>query len=317
MKSVQLIALLAISTLTVHCSDSGGDSKGGTTQRDIYTSDVSTISKMSASGPTQANNLTNGAFSKIFGGTSGKNVEAYIQARVKHVFNQQDMKNLKLSPDVGDPMGWKEEVPAADPNQPQTVAQNDGTALWVMSRVAGVPVSVIAGNQVIPVDSTRVGIISLGNSYQSAIDIEVEGKKHNIKFPPEYRISTVVHEARHSDCTGGFPEAYVQILQTVESMDDFLQVAGIEQLQCGHMHITCPNGHDYAGYPACDNELWGSYGVGAVYTLAAEKNYTEDTLDKRIMEMAHMDEMSRLLNSTGTASSTFSSSSPNMSHSNE
>lgn len=318
MKHLKLFALIAIFGLTVHCSDS--DKGSAPTQKDIYASDVSTLSKMSSSGPREANQITNNGFTKIFGGTTGKDVDAYIKLRIKHVFNQQDMKTLRVQPEyLGDLMGWQEEatdVPKDD-SEPQTVATNDGTAVWIVSRMINEKISVVAGSTVIPVDSTRVGIISLGDMYKTSIEVEDDGEKHNITFPPEFRLSTVVHEARHSDCTNGFSDALAIALKNSETMDEFLKTAGIDQLECGHMHVICPSNHDYAGHPACDNETWGAYGVGAVYSLAAEKNYTEDGLEKRILEIAHMDEMSRLLKGKATASSTFSSSSPNMSHSNE
>jgi hypothetical protein len=319
MKFFKVTLLIALCVLTFSCSDDDG---GGTpsTQKDLYAKDVSTISGMSSSGPREANLLTNNAFTKIFGGPTGKDVDIYVKTRVKHVFNKQDLKTLRLQPEyVGDLMGWQEEdaeVPKDD-SEIQTVATNDGTALWITSRVIDEKISVVAGSTVIPVDSTRVGIISLGDMYKTAIEIEDSGEKQTITFPPEFRISTVVHEARHSDCTNGFSETLAIALKNSETMDQFLQKAGVEQLECGHMHVICPANHDYAGEPACDNEIWGAYGVGAVYTLAAEKNYKEDGLEKRILEFAHMDEMSRLIKGKSTASSTFSSSSPNMNHSNE
>ena len=62
---------------------------------------------------------------------------------------------------------------------------------------------------------------------------------------------------------------------------------------CGHLHPICPQGHAFAGLPACDNEAWGAYAFGAVFAKGAAAASTGPEQAK--MEADFADSFSRLL----------------------
>ena len=66
------------------------------------------------------------------------------------------------------------------------------------------------------------------------------------------------------------------------------------------MHTNCPAGHDYAGQPACDENLNGPYTVGtlmmAEMSKACEENCSEK--DKETLKLLVLDSASRILTTT-------------------
>ena len=131
------------------------------------------------------------------------------------------------------------------------------------------------GDRVLELDSSHVGIIQLGAGYKE-------------KFAPSIvRQSTLIHEARHSDCTGGIKRSV---------LDDLLKGIFPENSSCGHLHVKCPAGHDYAGYMACDKGAWGAYAVEAVYGSVISKTCTNcSETEKQIALISALDSVSRVL----------------------
>jgi hypothetical protein len=161
------------------------------------------------------------------------------------------------------------------------MALNIGTALW-FEALAQSPkkLGFRIGDSVVPLETSRVGIIQMGQGYTLK-------KNGHYAFPELARISTIVHEARHSDCTGGMSRAD---LERVIAGDMPVSHA------CGHLHEVCPEGHEYAGYYACDNEAWGAYSVEGVYAAAiakACKNCTDE--EKKVGLMMASDALSRVI----------------------
>jgi hypothetical protein len=105
-------------------------------------------------------------------------------------------------------------------------------------------------------------------------------------IPAFERIFTMVHEARHSDCTGGLPTS------------DVLRVRNNQQpLQrnCGHMHSVCPTGHPLAGYFACDDLPWGAYAVHGVFASTVASQCTNcSNKEKAVSRAAAAEAFSRI-----------------------
>ena len=123
------------------------------------------------------------------------------------------------------------------------------------------------------IESTRLGLILA---------------KPSLSRDPLLAAASLIHEARHSDCTGGLKLNGYGIYQFFKGDTSYLG-------ECTHVHAPCPEGHDLEGLPACDRESWGAYGVNAVFdgvVSAHCKGCTESRKDT--MEAAYLDAKSRV-----------------------
>lgn len=182
-------------------------------------------------------------FQKIFSGTTQLDVIRYIDERINFIVpDTQDLRSrLASSRFLHD---------SQENNGPMVMASNIGTALW-LERVAGNPdVSRFRiGEQQLEITSPRVGLIMLGEGY-------------SYRFDTLDRVGTLVHEARHSDCTGGLSDRDRALLRRNQLPAN---------RACGHLHVECPITHEYGGIPACDAHPWGAYAVQAVFFSAVAR----------------------------------------------
>ncbi len=114
--------------------------------------------------------------------------------------------------------------------------------------------SVNGVDQWLTFEDPRVGYISLYPGYNTA---RTQGLNLSVS-----RLGTLVHEGRHSDCTGGIARSSLTRYQ--QTRDE----GALMTTQCGHVHVRCPQGHDLANSPACDGRMWEAYGVGALFSKA-------------------------------------------------
>jgi hypothetical protein len=211
-------------------------------------------------------------FMNIFGGPDSASVNHYLSERVHWlVSSKKDLdRSVILIPSFFD----------ATASNPQVVATNIGAAIWFSAIAAGGPAAGIQiGSDLVEIHSTRAGVIQLGDAYSSSA------------ADPLLRVSTLIHEARHSDCTGGLSRQDLALLQ-----------AGKDPVHkdCGHLHADCPAGHPYAGYPACDDHPWGAYAVEADYMGAVSKTCVDCTdQEKKLATVVFADAASRVLNLDG------------------
>jgi hypothetical protein len=117
--------------------------------------------------------------------------------------------------------------------------------------------------------------------------------KRTITFPPEYRQAILVHEARHSDCTGGISQTDLQTLR--DAQNDDVTNALVAHMHCGHLHVKCPAGHEYAGLQACDNEAWGAYTVGEMYYRGVREDPNISGENRALADAVIVDYKSRSL----------------------
>ncbi len=107
------------------------------------------------------------------------------------------------------------------------------------------------------------------------------------RLPMVQRMKNLVHESRHSDCTGGISlgdlqkerEMNARLQQAQAAHDQGNEPLALElttqaqaignskqHIECGHLHAICgPESGDYAGHAACDHKAWGAYTMGAVF----------------------------------------------------
>ena len=233
-----------------------------------------------------------GYFSKIFGGYTGQDVLHYLSDRI-HLFS--DRSDLRISPNSFRYTGWITDpineggTPSVDfawgiqSQRVQLGAANFGVQLWLQGLIDGVQFRGSVDGTRFVVDSSRVGIMVIGSGYKEALD--------QVSLPPAFRQSILVHEARHSDCTGGITQADITLARNAHSSREF--EAAFKSRSCGHLHVFCPPGHEYHGLPACDHDPWGAYAIGAIYSKATSS--TLSGVDREIMMINTADSISRLL----------------------
>jgi hypothetical protein len=205
-------------------------------------------------------------FAALFGGNDGQAVIQYLSKRL-HGFipNESDSEmmnrctfggELKYMSFLSDPSEGEKMKKAGG----EVGAANLGSAFYYISAVNEVPVSCKVGDSLIPIRSTRAGLMVFGPGYKEKETVLWPFK---VKIPAPYRQSILVHEARHSDCPGGLPRSGIEVARHSLDLSEFDRK--FENRQCGHLHKLCPDWHPFAGLAACDDVAYGSYYFGGVF----------------------------------------------------
>ena len=121
----------------------------------------------------------------------------------------------------------------------------------------------------VTVDSPRAGIIQIGEGLFSR-DLTINNLKPDSIANAINRLSSIIHEARHSDGNGA---------------------------SIGFAHAVCPKGHDLEGEMACDENLNGPYMLKAFFIEEMVKSAREiiTEREKETLRMVILDNMSRVL----------------------
>jgi hypothetical protein len=296
---------LIILLVTVGCSKSPDNTHSVASDSEklqaLYNSDINAISRVDASQQSilEYDRTNNRLFTKIFGGTTSYDVQNYYNERIRYALTLEDLEKVGINQQLPG-QGWakppKPSNPQPKPTEPKArkaeiAAMNFSTLLWLQSVVAGTPLVLEMNGRQIPIESTRGGIMLFGSGYRPTVPTTDGG---SLPLPPEYRQAILMHEARHSDCTGGLSTRELEIMRNAETSADFERQ--IPQLRCGHLHVVCPPKHDYAGIAACDLEKFGAYRVGTVYLGALVEAQT-DEIAKTLLMMAEVDSESRNIGS--------------------
>lgn len=149
----------------------------------------------------------------------------------------------------------------------KTVMSNVGGAIYIIGKMRHSILGVKIDDQQIPVTSTRIGILKVGSGLFAADQL--------LKVPNDsvvgrqFRLSTLVHEARHSDGRG---------------------------TAAGFLHAICPEGHRLAGYAACDRSSNGPYSVEAQYVTMVNQNCKDcQPADKEMLNKLAADAYDRVI----------------------
>lgn len=190
----------------------------------------------------------NNYFSTAFSTLDGNGILKYLDERIGYIIGPEANVDSRFS--------YTRNTAPSDENKAVTIATNIGTAVWLETIAQRRGISFFANNTALAVDDPRIGIIKLGKAY--TVFDEKTGRPLNTVA----RTSILVHEARHSDCTGGLSDR------------DFVNLASgqlPENRSCGHLHTICATG-DYEGLPACDGKPWGAYALGWLFANELAKN---------------------------------------------
>ena len=159
-----------------------------------------------------------------------------------------------------------------------TVMSNIGAALYMGGKKAKqvygikIPRGFLKKAEKVLVRSPRAGIIQIGEGL-FAPELTINTKNLDAFANSIFRLGTFFHEARHSDGNG-------------ESL--------------GFAHTLCPVGHDYAGQPACDENLNGPYMVGALMMAEMTKTCDSNCSDKEkeMLKLMVVDSLNRVQKTT-------------------
>ncbi len=205
-------------------------------------------------------------FTRIFGGGGSQGMPgilSFLDERISYLVTMGDLEprvRQVRAPELNvfSLGSWDEAPGSSSETQAEggsglfTLAVNQGTIWWYQDEAypRGARTALkINGRQVV-VENSRTGLIQLELGYFSSDFAPIYGGF----FP---RLAILVHEARHSDCTGGLTE---------ENLAAFRNRTPYPNPACGHLHQKCPEGHPLAGIVACDLHAWGAYGVEALFT---------------------------------------------------
>lgn len=287
---------LTFSTLWLaSCGDKHEQKSEPLAPTQLVAQDLVALKSVNRYGLESYDRTTNGIFSKVFGGTTPEALERFWSARMKYVFSKDQVKQMKMLPfepqDTDAPfMSESANAPKSnrtdEEQEDMTVAQNLSTAIFVVGLGMGQSFTLDTGREQIPIRSLRPGIMVIGNGYTPSVS--VSGR--TVVLPAAYRQATLLHEARHSDCTGGYTKEDVQKLKNAK---DIVETLNVFPLRCSHLHDFCPAGHEYAGMMACDRHPWGSYTISYLYGSAMMNSHYG--VDRAILESMAIDKRSRFL----------------------
>jgi hypothetical protein len=259
---------------------------------DLYQSDIQAFSNLDQDSVSEYDGAHQQLFTKIFGGTDSASVLKFYQDRIQYAFAEDDLSRASLSPaSMQDDLTRALAAPVSSSGKSARAgALNVSTTLWLDGVVNYKSISLTVGSQQIALDSPHTGIMMFGPSYTDMV-YDSQGDSH--PFPPEYRQNVLLHEARHSDCTGGISREQISTVRAARSMSRL-------PIACGHTHINCPSG-PLKGLPACDAERFGAYTVGATYIAATIDGQT-DEISRKILQMTLIDLQSRFIESSSNPS---------------
>lgn len=198
-------------------------------------------------------------FNEIFGGPTSQNVSAFFDQRVKFLLSSSTNFLDRILVD-GEPI---ESDPTTVPD-PRVAARNLGAGIWLNAKALEPSrVQFVINDAPVDVTSPRVGIVQLGEAYARASEVD--------------QLTVLIHEARHSDCTGGLRASDLERIRNDEAP---------QNQQCTHMHVRCPPGHELAGLFACDAHPWGAYSVESNYAATIALTCTSCNEEARLVAEA-------------------------------
>jgi hypothetical protein len=214
--------------------------------------------------------MPEGYFTRAFGSDYGTGLLKYLDDRIGHIIGPDTSVETRFNYTSAN---------SSEDNKALTIATNIGTAVWLETIAQRRSISFFTNNTAFAVTDPRIGIIKLGKAY--TVFDQASGRALNTVA----RTSILVHEARHSDCTGGLNDRDMVSLTAGQLP---------ENRSCGHLHTICASG-DYEGLPACDGKPWGAYAIGWLFANEIVERCDSCTEAMRQTAMAvAIDSLSRL-----------------------
>lgn len=275
---MKLVLLSLLFTLTAFCGDQFFskdtrillDSSLSANQKNLLTGDLTRLVFIKIEGLKSGGN-----FSNIFGGTDQKAALQYLDKRINIIMDQNIDIDARLS---------IQNTKKVNSNA-VLAALNISVPIWFGAALDDRKTFFKTASQKLLVKDSHNGLVMLGEGYGDKLP-------SGAALSWTDRLLTLMHESRHSDCTGGIKKDLVKGI--LDESDEAVQ-KWISSSKCGHPHINCPKGHALAGLAGCDKNPWGAYSIGAVFGFTIHKyckNCSE--LDKQTALAGAADEVLRL-----------------------
>ena len=213
-------------------------------------------------------------FAAAFGGANATSVLGYLNARIKAFLGQNVSAVIERSPGNIDKNAY-------------LTAQNFGTLLWYNHFLTGGKVTVNGSKRVYEITSMRAGLINILKGY---VAVQSQEKNKESKARRLASSATLIHEARHSDCSEALT---TQDADRIRKTNDLLQ----GNAKCGHLHVACPSTYgSLAGVNACDADFWGAYSLSGLYNQMIEQLCLNcSASEKEEARIGRIDSLARVL----------------------
>lgn len=241
-------------------------------------------------------------FCAIFAEKSNEAVASFVRARSKVFMTMSEAEHLHFDPEIDSltDIAFLRRSPTPQPEKgersPSPLAANLSRYLFSAGAVNNIPIRIRGPRFETSVTSTRSGLIMVADDYRGGL-IWMAGA-HNLS-PAErsvrqrveqiHRQSLLVHEARHSDCPGGFDAATIRQAKRAVDHEHFL---ALTNNTCGNPHDRCQMGV-YRGYDACERSAWGSYAVQLVFLMEAREKEALGSVAANVLDGLIVDLRSR------------------------
>ncbi len=217
---------------------------------------------------------------EVFGGAGPEALLDFLDQRISIVLSQstniEERIRINTSPVRFEPSAFGALASRLEANEEDGASRGatNLSVLWFLQKsIEPDLLQFLVNGRLLSVASTRVGIIQLGPAF--------------LRVPVAVQAGVLLHEARHSDCTGGL---WRSDLERIVAGDD------PRGLACAHLHVLCPEEHEFAGLYACDAEAWGAYSVNLIYASGLASHCQDCSLQEQVVaEAAAADAATRLL----------------------
>ena len=289
LSSLSLTALVLLSSCS-HSDGTASDAEpvdASEALRKLAQSDHDQLSTLSFANQVAAKSEMGQSAKTFFGGLTGTDFQKYLDTRIRYFLTQDEAEHLS-SPDLPANLLPAMDTANGGSAKAEVLASNLGGALWANALANGYPNGHLNfRNTAVALNDPRVGLMLIGEGYHDSLTLD---NGETVPIPSVFRQAVLLHEARHSDCTGGIPPADLEVLRTSLSGKEL--VRKLKNMDCLHRHSFCPKGHDYEGLAACDPNAWGAYTAGAMFTALSLQSVSGT--DKRFMEASLADQLSRM-----------------------
>ena len=220
-------------------------------------------------------------------------VSNWLYERVKYIIEEDALNSKKLiarsplyveeknasypntSPNYNPHTDLGNEPLIIEKKDPPIVMKNLGSGIYIIGKSDStlyglkIPNGKFKKAIKVKIDSPRAGVIQIGEMLFKRV-LSINNEDENAYSNSINRIGSFFHEARHSDGNGP---------------------------SLGFSHSICPKDHEYAGHPACDEHLNGSYAVGALMQVEMIKSCEDNCSEreKETLKLVAIDNFQRVM----------------------
>ncbi|HEX4923434.1 MAG TPA: hypothetical protein VFV50_05090 [Bdellovibrionales bacterium] len=299
MKKFSLLYVVALGLILNACGGGGGSSDPypEPDKRQLEADDLQVLNATDTYELRSYDQRNNGIITKVFGGTTGADLVRFYRERITYAVTEDELNRSDLRMSRFTYTNWAKDGNSSSaffaPAALTVGAANIGTMVWYLSLLEREPVTVRVANYTVNVTSSRVGLMMFGEGYRKYVE---GADEPGLEYPAELRNMILIHEARHSDCTGGVRQSDLEVMRRAKNSKDFEK--SYTRWTCGHLHRTCPEYHEYEGKRVCDRGEWGAYAIGAIYARAVLPKFS-GTRYERYMRAQAIDQANRVQIATG------------------